>query len=526
MTHGAFPYFRTKPVETILAESQHKEGGLRRVLTAWDLTALGVGAIIGTGIFVLTGVAAATKAGPAIMLSFVFAGFACIFSALCYAEFAARLPISGSAYTYAYATIGELLAWIIGWDLILEYTIGAAAVAVGWSKYFEKFLGGFPALHISQSFFTPHLFGFEVNPFAGVIILLITALLAVGIKESSRFNAVIVVVKLAVVLLVIFAGIPWVRPENWSPFFPFGVNGIFVGAAYIFFAYIGFDAISTTAEETINPQRDLPIGIIASLLICTVLYVAVAAVLTGMVPYNHIDHGAPLAAAFGAQGFAGAKILEKVIAFGALAGLTTVLLVLLMSQPRMYYSMARDGLFFPVFAKIHPKFGTPFLATIITGCIAAAMACFVPLDELAELVNIGTIFAFIIVCSSVLIMRYKSPTNPTRGSLLLLVFVASLLLGGFAFRYQWAPPSLWLSLAVALVTAGMIATQKTVNLPETFRCPWVPLLPLLGIACNVYMMINLDPPTWYRLLWWLAVGLVVYSFYGIWHSKLRTPSDS
>ena len=349
---------RTKPVSRILEEaSDTKAGGLKRVLTAMDLTAIGVGAIIGAGIFVLTGTAARDAAGPAIMLSYVFAGFACILAALCYTEFATRLPISGSAYTYAYASVGELFAWIIGWDLILEYTIGSSTVAVGWTHYLSEFVRGLQGsvlgqpLHgeqwntqIIQPLIALPVAGHSVNLAAAILVGLLSTLLCVGIKESARFNAVMVVIKLVVVLFVIFAGSAWVKPEHWHPFFPFGVQGVFAGAALTFFAYIGFDAVSTAAEEVKNPQRDLPIGIIASLVICTVLYVAVAAVITGMVPYQQIDAGAPLAAAFGSVGNV---LAQKLIGLGGFVGLTTVVLILLMSQPRIYYSMARDGLMMP-----------------------------------------------------------------------------------------------------------------------------------------------------------------------------------
>lgn len=482
--------FRTKPTEHILAESGASDHSLKRTLSALDLTALGIGAIIGTGIFVLTGVAAATQAGPAIMLSFVFAGIACIFSALCYAEFASMLPIAGSAYTYAYATVGELLAWIIGWDLILEYTIGASAVSVGWSGYLYKFLQGFginlpPWLATDawsltefvhknlpgQTVVPPEVMGIPIvfNLPAILIVLLITALLVIGIRESARFNATMVVIKISVVLFVIVAGLFWVRPENWTPFFPFGVQGIFAGAAYIFFAYIGFDAVSTTAEEAKNPQRDLPIGIIASLVICTLLYILVCVILTGLVPYDQINHHAPISAAFSDIGITWAAIL---ISIGALSGLTSVLLVLLLSQPRIFFAMSRDGLLAPWFSKIHPKFGTPAHATLLTGCVVALMAGFTPIEVLAEMTNIGTLFAFSLVCLAVIILRYKAP-----------------------------------------------------HLERSFKVPWVPLVPILGILCNIGMMIFLKPVTWARLVAWLLLGLIIYVAYSYKHSKLQTQPE-
>lgn len=478
--------FRTKPTQVILAETEASEGGLKKTLSALDLTTLGVGAIIGTGIFVLTGVAAATKAGPAIMLSFAFAGIACVFSALCYAEFASMLPIAGSAYTYAYATVGELLAWIIGWDLILEYTIGASAVSVGWSGYLYKFLQGF-GIHIpvwlatdawsfaefahknapGQVAIPPEIMGIPLifNLPAFLIVILLTGLLVIGIRESARFNAVVVTLKVAVVLFVIIAGLFWIKPENWSPFFPFGKAGIFAGAAYIFFAFIGFDAVSTTAEEAKNPQRDLPIGIIASLLVCTLLYVLVSMVLTGLVPYDAINHNAPISAAFADRGMTWAAII---ISIGAISGLTSVLLVLMLSQPRIFFAMSRDGLLPAWFSKVHPVFGTPARATILTGCTVALMAGFTPIDVLAEMTNIGTLFAFCLVCLAVIILRAKAP-----------------------------------------------------EIHRSFKVPWVPVLPILGIVCNIAMMYFLQPETWARLIIWLVIGLLIFFAYSQHNSRLN-----
>ncbi len=477
--------FRTKPVERILAESE-ASGSLKKSLSAVDLTALGVGAIIGTGIFVLVGVGASLKAGPAITLSFVFAGLACVFSALCYAEFASMLPIAGSAYTYAYATVGELIAWIIGWDLILEYIIGSSAVAVGWSGYLFKFLQGFN-IHIppwlatdawsyshflqtnlgGQQVIPPEIMGIPIifNLPAMLVVLALSAILYIGIRESARFNANVVVIKLAVVLFVIIAGLFWVKPENWTPYFPYGVKGVFVGAAYIFFAYIGFDAVSTTAEEAKNPQRDLPIGIIASLAICTVLYILVCMVITGLVPYDQINHHAPISAAFGDVGITWAAMI---ISIGAIAGLTSVLLVLLLSQPRIFFAMSRDRLLPAWFSNIHPKFGTPSNATVLTGLTVMLMAGLTPIEVLAEMANIGTLFAFSLVCLAVIILRRRAP-----------------------------------------------------ELKRSFRVPWVPLLPILGIVCNLTMMAGLQPQTWARLLGWLLLGLVIYIIYGARHSKLN-----
>ncbi len=520
---------RTKPVERILGEAAGHQGGLKRVLTAVDLTAIGVGAIIGAGIFVLTGTAARDAAGPSIMLSYVFAGFACILAALCYAEFATRLPISGSAYTYAYASVGELFAWIIGWDLILEYTIGSSTVAVGWTHYLSEFLGGFN-LVVPDFLLAWHVGPLTINLSAAILVFLLTILLCIGIKESSRFNALMVIIKLSVVLFVIFAGTPWVRPAHWHPFFPYGFGGIFKGAALIFFAYIGFDAVSTAAEEVKNPQRDLPIGIITSLVICTLLYVAVSAVITGMVPFKQIDAGAPLAAAFGSVGN---HLAQRLIGLGGFVGLTTVVLILLMSQPRIYFAMARDGLLLPWFAKVHPRFRTPMNASIVTGLIAAVMAASVPMSDLHHMVSIGTLFAFVVVSASVLIMRYKTEDRPEQSVLTVLQLALGLgifcvgLARDFSGSLQWAQ---WLSLVlggvIALKPVVQLFSWKPVNLPSTFKCPWVPAVPIIAMGANMYMMVNLNLDAWIRLVVWLVVGMAIYLLYGRSHSKLARPVES
>jgi APA family basic amino acid/polyamine antiporter len=451
---------------TLLEEEMASENRLRRVLGPVALTSLGVGAIIGAGIFVLTGLAAHDHAGPALMLSFIVAGLGCAFAALCYAEFASMIPVAGSAYTYAYATLGELMAWIIGWDLILEYGMASSTVAYGWSKYFLHFIEIF-GLHIptyltSDPFSTP---GAWCNLPAAVVVLLVTVVLVIGIRESAGFNAAMVILKLTVVLFVIAAGAAYVKPENWHPFMPFGLTGVASGAAYVFFAYIGFDSVSTHAEEARNPQRDVPIGIITSLLLCTVLYIAVAAVLTGMVPYQEIDINAPLAAAFVRYGLSAAVVF---ISLGAVAGITSVLLVLMLSQPRVFFAMARDGLLpYSFFGTVHPRFRTPHKATILTGCVVALVAALFPIHALAEMVNIGTLFAFVVVCAAVLIMRY---TNPKQR--------------------------------------------------RPFRCPWVPVVPLLGILFNVGLMLSLGSHNWARLIIWLAVGMVIYFTYSRHHSRL------
>jgi APA family basic amino acid/polyamine antiporter len=459
-------WLRTKPVADLLAETQHTVGRLKRCLSLWDLTALGIGAIIGAGVFVLTGSAAADKAGPAIMLSFVVAGLACICSALCYAEFAARLPVAGSAYTYAYASLGELPAWMLGWALILEYTLGASAVAVGWGEYLKQFLLGY-GLVLPEWLSHIPIGSLHLNLLPVLLITLLASLIMLGIKASARFNTVMVVVKIGIILLVITLGVPWVRPEHWTPFFPYGVQGVFNGAALIFFAYLGFDALSTASEEVEHPERDLPRGILASLVICTILYIAVSAVITGMVPYQLIDRGAPLAAAFGSVGMPWA---QQVIGLGGVVGLTTVVLILLMSQPRIFYAMARDGLLPKAMGWVHPQFGTPVTATIVTALMTMTLAGFVPMVDLHHTVSMGTLLAFMMVCISVLILR--------------------------------------------------AAKGK----PATFACPWVPWIPLLGIMVNGYMMASLPMDTWLRVLGWMVVGALIYGTYGYRHSSLHRQS--
>jgi APA family basic amino acid/polyamine antiporter len=453
---------------------------LHRVLGPVALTSLGIGAIIGAGIFVLTGLAARDFAGPSLMLSFVFAGIGCAFAGLCYAEFAAMIPVAGSAYTYAYATLGELLAWIIGWDLVLEYAIASCAVAHGWSHYFQALLRLFglgipPALATDPFSAAPETLAgaWHLGPLplvfdmpAAVIVLLITVVLVIGIRESAGLNAAIVALKLGVVLFVILAGIRHVDTTNWQPFFPKGFTGTLSGAAYVFFAYIGFDSISTHAEEARHPARDVPIGILASLGLCTVLYIAVAAVLTGMVPWAEIDIDAPIASAFARFGLSSATVL---ISFGAVAGITSVLLVMLLSQARVLLAMARDGLLPPaLFAAVHPRFRTPYRSTILIGVIVATVAALLPLKVLADLVNIGTLFAFVIVCAAVLILRYSRP-----------------------------------------------------DVRRPFRTPFVPAVPILGMLSNLLLMIYLGWHNWLRLIVWLLIGLVIYGSYGVRHSRLR-----
>jgi basic amino acid/polyamine antiporter, APA family len=522
------PLLKKKPMEWLLDEAaQSGEHTLRRTLGPLSLTALGVGAVIGAGIFVLAGLGA-HYAGPGLMLSFVVSGLGCAFAALCYAEFAAMIPLAGSAYTYAYAALGEIFAWIIGWDLTLEYAMGASTVSSGWSNHFVAFLNIFglkmplwlaydhwtaldtaqkavarqmaaaadPSLMPgTQAFMSrvgdmlqspspellqrahdlvnaPHLFGFEIgfNLPAFIIALVITFVLVIGIKESANFNAGIVVMKVSVVLFVIIVGAHYVSPSNWgnswATFAPFGFSGVGTGAAYIFFAYIGFDAVSTTAQEAKNPQRDLPIGIIASLLVCTVLYIAVAAVLTGMVPWKDVNIEAPLAVAFMDRGLTTASYL---ITAGALAGLTSVMLVMLLGQTRVLYAMANDGLLpRKFFAAIHPKFRTPYKNTILVGLLAAIVGSTVPIDDIGKMVNIGTLLAFVIVCIAIMVLRR---TNPSQA--------------------------------------------------RPFRTPWVPVVPILGIIFNGYMMYKLGAINWIRLFLWLFIGMFVYFMYSRKHSRVQ-----
>jgi basic amino acid/polyamine antiporter, APA family len=518
----------TKPMNTLLAEAEEQGShSLKRTLGVFQLTALGVGAVIGAGIFVLSGLGA-HYAGPGLMLSFVLSGMGCAFAALCYAEFAAMIPLAGSAYTYAYATLGEIFAWIIGWDLTLEYAMGASTVSSGWSNHFIELLDIFhikmplwlaydhwTALAEAQKIIArqmaqaadpslvpgtqpfldkamqilsghspelmqrahdlvnaPHIFGVEIgfNLPAFLIALVITAILTIGIKESARFNSTIVVIKVSVVLFVIGLGLHYVNTANWgsswSSFAPFGFSGIGAGAAYIFFAYIGFDAVSTTAQEAKNPQRDLPIGIIASLLVCTILYILVAGVLTGMVPWSDVNIEAPIARAFLDRGLTGAS---HIITLGALAGLTSVMLVMLLGQTRVLYSMANDGLLpKKFFADIHPKFRTPWKNTMLVGLIAAIVGSVTPIDDIGKMVNIGTLLAFVIVCIAVMVLRRTNPAQP-----------------------------------------------------RPFRTPWVPLVPILGIGFNGYMMYKLGWVNWARLIVWLVIGLVIYFTYSRRHSRVQ-----
>jgi basic amino acid/polyamine antiporter, APA family len=479
--------FRTKSVEQSIRDTEEPEHRLRKRLTATDLTVFGIGVIVGTGIFVLTGQVAKQTAGPAVALSFVVAAVVCGLAALCYAEFASTIPVAGSAYTFCFATLGEFPAWVIGWDLLLELALAGAVVAVGWSGYFASLLH-------SIGLTLPGWMAGEspvVNVPAMVIVAILTAILVLGIKLSSRVNLVIVLIKVAVVLLVIIAGLFFVKLANYIPFIPepvaspaveglrapliqvlfgitpvaFGVLGVFSAAAIVFFAFIGFDIVATAAEETVNPQRDLPRGIIGSLVICTLLYVAVSLVVVGMQKYDQLSTSAPLADAFTAVGQPWAAAL---ISIGAIAGLTTVVMILMLGQSRVLFAMCRDGLLPRGLARVHPKYGTPARLTVIIGVVTALLSGFISLSELAELVNIGTLFAFVVVAVGVVILRRTRP-----------------------------------------------------DLPRAFRTPLVPLLPVVAVLACFYLMLNLPVETWLRFLVWMAIGCLLYFLYGYRHSRVH-----
>jgi APA family basic amino acid/polyamine antiporter len=457
--------FRKKSIEHMLAGAQRS--GLKKTLGALDLTFLGVGAIIGTGIFVLTGTGA-VQAGPALMVSFILAAIACALAALAYAEFASTIPVAGSIYTYSYATLGELAAWVIGWDLMLEYGLATSAVSVGWSGYLQSLLSGFgiglPTLLTAAPGAVPgHFTLFNLPAF--LVMMVITALLSIGIKESTRVNNVMVAIKVAVVLMVIGVGVFHVTPANWHPFMPNGWNGVFGAAAVMFFAFIGFDAVSSASEEVKNPKRDLPIGIISSLAVCAVLYVAVAAVVTGIVPaaqFANTSHPVSYALQVAGQNW-----VAGFIDLGAVLGMLTVILVMSYGQTRIIYAMSRDGLLPARLSKVHPKYGTPFFTTWLVGLFFGLIGALVPLNVLAELINIGTLAAFSMVSIAVLILRRTHP-----------------------------------------------------DLPRAFRCPGVPVVPVLAVLACLFLMLNLKAVTWIAFVAWLAIGLAIYFTYSRSHSKL------
>lgn len=501
----------TKPLNLILSEAHETgEHSLRRALGPTNLITLGIGAIIGTGIFVITGTATAEHAGPAIVLSFVFAGIGCVFAGLCYAEFASMIPVAGSAYTYGYATLGEIFAWIIGWDLVLEYAFGAATVASGWSGYFISLLGDFgiklPAslagTHWDEFIYynnhwestklivpklrtlgidpatLPHAHG-VFNLLGFIAIAVATVILIIGIKESANFNSLIVIIKVAVLLVFIGIGAkflfvhPDLLKENWHPFIPpnggsfgaFGWSGILRAAGIIFFAYIGFDAVSTAAQEARNPEKDMPIGILGSLIICTVLYIVVALVLTGLVSYRNLDVRDPLAIGIDSTGVKWGSFLVKV---GALMGLSSTIVVMLLGQSRVFFSMARDHLLPAAFSVVHPRFRTPWISSLTVGTFVAVLAASLPINVLDEMVSIGTLLAFVIVCAGVWLIRRRNP-----------------------------------------------------DLPRPFKTPWVPFTPIMGIVISLAMMVSLAGLTWIRLAVWLVIGMFIYFFYGRFHSRVQ-----
>ncbi|MEU2157242.1 amino acid permease [Streptomyces sp. NPDC019396] len=482
--------FRTKTVEQSIRDTEEPEHALKKSLSAWDLTVFGVGVIIGTGIFVLTGKVAKENAGPATALAFVVAGVVCALAALCYAEFASTVPVAGSAYTFAYASLGELVAWIIGWDLVLEFALGTAVVAVGWSGYVRSLIDN-AGWHLPAVLEGPDVPGGTFDILAFLLVLVLTVILVVGMKLSARITAIVVAIKVTVVMIVIIAGLFFIVGDNYKPFIPpsqvppggisgwdaplvqllfgyepsnFGVMGIFTAASVVFFAFIGFDVVATAAEETKNPQRDMPRGIIGSLLICTVLYVAVSIVVTGMQHYSQLSVSAPLADAFKSVGH---PFYAGIISFGAAVGLTTVCLILLLGQTRVFFAMSRDGLLPRFFSITHPRFRTPYRPTILLGVIIAIVAGFTSINELATLVNIGTLFAFVLVAIGVIVLRRTRP-----------------------------------------------------DLPRSFRTPWVPMLPIVSVAATVWLMLNLPGETWFRFAVWMVIGVAVYFLYGRRHSRL------
>jgi APA family basic amino acid/polyamine antiporter len=540
--------FRTKSVDRIKREADDREHSLKRTLTSLDLTMLGIGAVIGTGIFAAIGTAAAGNAdrpgaGPAIILSFVLTAIACVFCALCYAEFASMIPISGSAYTYAYATLGETIAWIIGWDLIIEYAVGNIAVAISWSSHLNAFLKNIPphweiplwlATDLRTALRTPeiiqaapHVFGIPIvfNLPAVAIVAFITWILVIGVKESAIVNNIMVCIKIAVLAMFVWVGFNYVRPEHFHPFLPNGWAGVQAGAAIIFFSFIGFDAVSTAAEETRNPKRDIPIGIIGSLLICTLIYVAVAWVLIGIIPFNQLGVADPLPKALE---FIHKDWVAGVLAFGAVIAFSAVLLVFQLGQPRIFFSMSRDGLLPKMFAAVHPRYRTPHITTIWTGIFVAVFAAFASLDEILELTNIGTLFAFVLVCVGIMILRHTDPDRPRPFKtpwvpmlpvwLLILWYLPPILRTApdWGSRLEYLVVMDIAVLGAVFSVVAIIAKLRGRKIPELAKTEFA----LAGIAACIWLMRGLPALTWWRFIGWLAVGLVIYSLYGIRYSRL------
>lgn len=601
-------FFRIKTVKQIMAESNKEGSQLKKVLGPIDLIALGIGAIIGAGIFVITGTAAAggaghIGAGPAIVISFIITGIACGFAALCYAEFASYIPIAGSAYTYSYATLGELVAWIIGWDLVLEYMVGSSTVAIGWSGYFKSLLDGFNiklptwivtdimsvmeavdkplkfieklqaqfpelATQLKQAAtsggrpekvgamlqaistvpqdqmhtapllvkFQALLMTYQSAPHIGdiplcfnipafMIIALVTTLLVVGISESAKVNSFIVGLKLIILFIFLGFGVFYINPKNWVPFMPNGIAGIQTGAAMIFFAYIGFDAVSTTAEEAKNPGRDLPIGILGSLIVCTILYIAVAGVMTGMCPWNLLGTAEPVATALKHVGLN--FLASYIISVGAVVALIAVLIVMQLGQPRIFFSMSRDGFVPKWLSRVHPRFKTPYRTTIISGVIVALLATVFNINEVAELCNIGTLFAFVLVCGGIAILRHKdsdiaAPFNTKAFPWILLLGAILFECVGFFARQINPIISIiaYVLLAITVIIAFIASFMyKESRIKRPFMTPLVPCVPLCGILTCVYLMLGLPFVTWIRFVSWLIIGLFIYFFYGMRHTK-------
>jgi APA family basic amino acid/polyamine antiporter len=545
--------FRTKSVDSLSREAggEGHAAGLKRTLTGLDLMMLGIGAVIGTGIFAAIGTATAGNAdrpgaGPAIIVSFIITAIACVFSALCYAEFASMIPISGSAYTYAYATLGETIAWIIGWDLIIEYAVGNIAVAISWASYFNDVLKHTVGWTMPVWVFTdlrtalktpeilaaaPHLFGVPIvlNLPAVVIVALVTWVLVIGVKESARVNNLMVALKIVILLLFVAVGCTYVKADHFTPFFPGGWAGVQAGAALIFFSFIGFDAVSTAAEECRNPRRDIPIGILGSLAVCTLLYLAVATVLVGVMPWSDLGVADPLAKALA---FIGQDRAAGMVSFGAVVAMTAVLLVFQLGQPRIFFSMSRDGLLPPIFARVHPRYRTPHVTTIWTGAFVAFFAAFASLDEIIELTNIGTLFAFILVCVGVMILRHKDPARPRPFRmpwvpllpiwLLMMWFLPGVLFAAedWGARLEYLILFAIAALGLGFSVVGIAAVVRRRTVPELVRTEFC----LAGIASCLYLMRGLPTLTWWRFLGWLAIGLFIYSLYGVRHSRLARGS--